>query len=168
MRGDPESTSSHSAGFLRYPAGVRWTPQKIKDRRRDAGLSQKDLAELLGVSLRSITSWEIGEAVPRNLTALDTALGQPGEDTEPAAPAPGLADATPIELVSALLTKIHALERENLELRHRLDGARPPEHGLGVEEGPMPPELWQDPDRIEGDDRPDTHKPDDPPKRMAT
>jgi transcriptional regulator with XRE-family HTH domain len=165
MRGDPESTSSRSAGFLRYPAGVRWTPQKIKDRRRDAGLSQKDLAELLGVSLRSITSWEIGEAAPRNLTALDTALGQPGEDTEPTPPATGLADATPIELVSALLTKIHDLERENLELRHRLD-TRADERSLGVEEGPVPPELWDDPELVEGKPRRD--EPGEPPARVAT
>lgn len=151
MRVDPEITTSNSAHFLRYSADVRWTPKAIKDRRRELGLRQEDLAEQLGVSLRSVTSWERGEATPRHPTLLDTVLGAADEQDEPAAGV-DLTGATPVELVAALLEKVAGLERENATLKARLRAAE-----LGIEEGPVPADVWTDPNLIEG-----THPGDNP------
>ena len=146
MRGDTEITTSNSALFLRYSADVRWTPKTIKDRRRELGLRQEDLAEQLGVSLRSVTSWERGEAIPRRPALLDAVLGGPGTDEqdEPTTVI-DLSGATPVELVAALLEKVAGLERENATLKSRLRAAE-----LGIEEGPVPADVWDDPDLIEG------------------
>lgn len=40
------------------------SPEQIRDIREAAGLSQKGLADALGVSLNSISNWETGHARP--------------------------------------------------------------------------------------------------------
>ena len=155
MRGAPEITASTSAYFLRYPAGVRWTPQRIKERRGELGWRQEDLAEQLGVSLRSVTSWERGEAAPRHPALLNAVLGDPGTDEqdEPA-PRRDLTAATPVELVATLLSKVTSLEREAAKvpgLEREVTALREQlRNSFGIEEGPVPDEIWSDPDLIEG------------------
>ncbi|KPK65467.1 MAG: hypothetical protein AMK73_02880, partial [Planctomycetes bacterium SM23_32] len=41
------------------------TPEEIRSIRKAAGLSQKQLAEKLGVSVNSISNWETGSSYPR-------------------------------------------------------------------------------------------------------
>lgn len=151
MRGVTETTTSMFCVFLRYPADVRWTPAKIKERRDALGLTQQGLADALGVAKRSVVSWERGEAAPRRLTTLDAVLGDPGVDEE-APQRPDLSGSTPVELVAALLEKVAGLERENAALKSRLRAAE-----LGIEEGPVPADVWADPNLIEG-----THPDDNP------
>lgn len=52
---------------------------EIMQQRIDHGMSQSDLAKKVGVSQRSISMWENGEAIPRNTTCikLANALGLP-------------------------------------------------------------------------------------------
>lgn len=45
------------------------TPEQIKAGRERRRITQAELAKELGVSLRTITSWEAGDSVPRNRTA---------------------------------------------------------------------------------------------------
>src|SRR5262249_5045035 len=55
----------------------------LRNRRRAAGLTQEELAELAGLSVRSVSGWERGEgAVPRRdtLTLLVRALGLSGPE----------------------------------------------------------------------------------------
>lgn len=49
----------------------------IKELRKDAGLTQVQLADALGVSQSTVAAWESGEKYPRAsiLPALATALG---------------------------------------------------------------------------------------------
>ena len=44
--------------------------EKIKERRKQAGLSQEQLAEQLGVSRQAISKWESGKAVPETDTLI--------------------------------------------------------------------------------------------------
>lgn len=57
---------------------------EIKEARERRQMSQQDLADLVGVSLRTVGSWERGESVPRSrMGALHAALGsnwEAGED----------------------------------------------------------------------------------------
>jgi transcriptional regulator with XRE-family HTH domain len=46
----------------------------IKTMRKRAGLTQRQLAERLGVTHNTVSRWETGERMPRNLRALCTAL----------------------------------------------------------------------------------------------
>jgi transcriptional regulator with XRE-family HTH domain len=54
---------------------------EIKEARERRQMTQQDLAELVGVSLRTVGSWERGESVPRSrMGALHAALGMNWED----------------------------------------------------------------------------------------
>jgi len=60
------------------------TGPQIREARGRVGWTQKELAEAVGVSLRSVSAWERGEAVPRSkMPVLQDVLGTylPGEDT---------------------------------------------------------------------------------------
>lgn len=52
---------------------------RIAESRKEAGgMSQVELGELVGVTVRSIQAWESGEVIPyRYLRALESALGRP-------------------------------------------------------------------------------------------
>lgn len=72
--------------------------QKIQQIRKDAGLSQEDFAEQLGVSRQSVSKWELGQTYPetdklieisrRYGVPVDSLLKDGGPLTQPAAPAP--------------------------------------------------------------------------------
>lgn len=49
------------------------TGKELKQARRDLGLTQKGLADELGVSLPTVVNWELGKSTPRgkNLQKLD-------------------------------------------------------------------------------------------------
>ena len=51
--------------------------EKIKERRKQAGLSQEQLAERLNVSRRAITKWETNKGIPdiANLIAISDEFG---------------------------------------------------------------------------------------------
>lgn len=47
-------------------------------RRESGGMSQTELGELVGVTIRSVQAWESGEVIPyRYLRQLESALGKP-------------------------------------------------------------------------------------------
>ena len=52
---------------------------RIREARRNAGLSQEKLAEQIGVSRQAVTKWEAGQAAPstENLLRLAEALHRP-------------------------------------------------------------------------------------------
>ena len=43
------------------------TPDQVRESRRELGLSQADLAELIGVSPRTVKYWESGQRSPRRV-----------------------------------------------------------------------------------------------------
>ena len=47
-----------------------YTPQRIKELRRRAGLSQEAFAQALNVTTSTVTKWESGKATPRSKAAL--------------------------------------------------------------------------------------------------
>jgi DNA-binding transcriptional regulator YiaG len=49
----------------RGPVKTDLSPQEVKDIREEVGLTQRELAEKLGVSANSISNWETGRSVPR-------------------------------------------------------------------------------------------------------
>ena len=57
---------------VRKPGRKRFSPASIKSLRKKLGITQKNLADLLDVSLPSITGWESGRTRPqeRNLESL--------------------------------------------------------------------------------------------------
>ena len=50
------------------------TPEEIKARRTDLGLTQSELAAQLGVALDTVSRWESGTSVPESGAMLDLAL----------------------------------------------------------------------------------------------
>lgn len=63
---------------------MEWIPASIRRERERAGWTQRDLADRIGASLRSVTAWELGESTPtgKYRRALDQHLA-------PAAPTTG-------------------------------------------------------------------------------
>lgn len=67
-----------SAHVLRYRHVVRWTSEKIRERRDDLGMTQEQLAERVGASLRTVWGWEDGATPQKKWTEkLDEVLGEP-------------------------------------------------------------------------------------------
>lgn len=95
-----------SAHLLRYRRAVRWTADKIRERREDLGLTQAELAKRLGVSLRTITAWEAGHARPQRPSKLDAVLGAPDQKAKER-----LAEMTDSELVAQITERIAELSR---------------------------------------------------------
>jgi transcriptional regulator with XRE-family HTH domain len=53
--------------------------RRIAEARRDAGLTQKELAQLVGVDETSVQAWEQGRTSPyRRIRTLEYVLGRPG------------------------------------------------------------------------------------------
>jgi transcriptional regulator with XRE-family HTH domain len=104
MGGLKTAKSSGNCAFLRYRSRVKWTAEMIKQRRQSLGWTQQDLADALGVTLRSVTSWERGEAAPRNLARLDEALADGVADRGPA-----LKDASAVELAQELVARLQGV-----------------------------------------------------------
>ena len=86
---------------------VHWTPDEIRRRRTEHGLSQEELAEALQVSRRAITNWETGAADPRgkSLRGLDRVLG----DTT--APEATLREASLMDLLAEIARRFAEAER---------------------------------------------------------
>ncbi len=59
-------------------------PLSLKERRETLGLSQRELADALGIPVRSLQNYEIGHRTPRPAMAalLDRALAQIERDRE--------------------------------------------------------------------------------------
>lgn len=66
-RSAPQVANAAGAGALRVKPGrkVVFTAQRLKNQRARLGLTQEQMAKLLGVSSLSIWKWESGGAVPR-------------------------------------------------------------------------------------------------------
>lgn len=131
MRGQVGVPTTSFCAFLRYRAVVRWTPETIRDRREALGWTQQQLADALGVSLRSVTAWERGEATPRRLSDLNRVLGP----AQPGSTAPPLDKASDAELVAELARRLAA--------RH--DHTAAVSGALGPRRETPPPEIWADP-----------------------
>lgn len=58
-------TSTHMCGILYTQKGVN-TMNEIKEIRKRTGCTQKEAAEILGVSLRTMQEWEAGTRNPKN------------------------------------------------------------------------------------------------------
>ena len=56
------------AGVEAMAKASEMTPEKVREIRQKAGLSQRGLAEALGVSVNSISNWETGNTKPRRIT----------------------------------------------------------------------------------------------------
>ncbi len=68
------------AHVLRYRHVVRWTSDNIRERRDALGMTQEQLAERVGASLRTVWGWEDGATPQKKWTAkLDEVLGEPPE-----------------------------------------------------------------------------------------
>lgn len=87
--------------------GVRMG-EKIKRARQAARMTQQQLADELGVSLRTITSWERGQNAPLNrLPVIESVLGISLDD-EDDGPSDALRDATDRELLDELARRLAA------------------------------------------------------------
>ena len=54
--------------------------QRLARARKDAGMTQKQLGNLVGVTQRSVANWEAGKVVPyRHLRVIEAAVGRPAE-----------------------------------------------------------------------------------------
>ena len=52
--------------------------QRLARARKDAGMTQKELGNLVGVTQRSVANWESGKVVPyRHLRLIEAAVGRP-------------------------------------------------------------------------------------------
>jgi transcriptional regulator with XRE-family HTH domain len=72
---EPDCPDDHATS---YNAAPQPFPERIRQLRKEAGLSQKQLAELVGVSKAAVSCWETGvRGVPAgdNLVRLSEALG---------------------------------------------------------------------------------------------
>ena len=47
-----------------YPIRPRTIGEKLKKKRLDMGLYQKDVAEIIGVDVNTVTNWEKGRCKP--------------------------------------------------------------------------------------------------------
>jgi transcriptional regulator with XRE-family HTH domain len=145
MRLGGRSVTSSSAHFLRYSVAVHWTQETIKARRVELNLSQKALADRIGVSLRTVTAWETGESEPqlRYRRALDEVLGTV-EDTQSVEPT--LRGASNAQLIAEIVRRIEGPEFK----RDRQPDEGFSRESLGIEDK-MPPGLLNDPNLIEID-----------------
>lgn len=67
VRSESQVANAEGAGALRVKPGrkVVFTAERLKTQRARLGLTQEQMAKLLGVSSLSIWKWESGGAVPR-------------------------------------------------------------------------------------------------------
>lgn len=89
------------------------TGQQIRSARERAGLTQEELANRLGVSMRSVGNWERGATVPRSKSAaVEAILGDHLEG--PASATPPLAEASDVELLAEIAKRFTRVqERAN-------------------------------------------------------
>lgn len=90
---------------------MSWTPDEIRAARVTAGWSQKDFAEHVGASLRTVGQWERGQACPSplNLGQLDALFGPSPSAARSAPTPPLLKDASNAELIAELARRLAPL-----------------------------------------------------------
>ena len=93
--------------------------EKVRAMRKDAGLSQAELAEKVKSSTRTINRVENGRQFPGNLDAICEALGHKTEDLFAVAPPP---PQTRADLLGQIILNIEDLKQEDLAVL--LDFAR--------------------------------------------
>lgn len=138
--------------------------ERIRDAREAAGLTQHELAAAVGVTGRTVSSWERDAVAPRSkLGRLEHVLGVrlrgPAPTAAPAATT--LDDATDAQLVAALASRLAARDARIRDLTAALDEARGPDNGLPGNTRALP-DRWvarrrdttADTDRAAGDDPP--------------
>jgi transcriptional regulator with XRE-family HTH domain len=66
---------------MRTPPNTRPTATRLRKLRRDRGMRQRDLADVLGVHLAAVSLWERGgiRPHPRTARALEIVFGEPIE-----------------------------------------------------------------------------------------
>lgn len=57
-------------------------PEELRKARQDLGLTQEQWAQRLGVSVRTVSRWELGESAPRNKMQKEAIIGSVGEVNE--------------------------------------------------------------------------------------
>jgi transcriptional regulator with XRE-family HTH domain len=123
--------------------------QDLREAREARRLSQEQLAARLGIAARTVRRWENDETpIPRRMiTHLKRELGLlPAEE-------PTLSEASNAELLAEIARRFeHAVHQSR---------ARPRVDRLGVEEGPVPNEVWRDPHLITGALRNDEEPPEE-------
>lgn len=62
------------AGRADFEADLQLIGQRLRDLRIEYGLSQRDLAELLGVNQSQVSEWETGKVLPLGTMARALAL----------------------------------------------------------------------------------------------
>lgn len=97
--------------FLFFPVlspmlrAVTVNGEDIRRAREEMRLTQKDLAEAVGVSTKSVSNWERGQTVPRSrLGALLKFLRLEQRESRAGPP---LSEASDLELVQELLTRLN-------------------------------------------------------------
>lgn len=115
--------------------GVETSARLIRDARERAGLSQKRLAELIGVSQNTVSNWETGTHSPRLFLAALRELLDLDENLRPMqlARARDLREKSPNELVAILNSLLADLNSVSSELSFRLaqgelEGSQAPRH----------------------------------------
>jgi ribosome-binding protein aMBF1 (putative translation factor) len=60
-----------------YPKELKTLGDRIRMRRLDLGLRQRDVAQLLGVHVTTVTNWEVGRSEPatRHVPTVSSFLG---------------------------------------------------------------------------------------------
>lgn len=95
---------------------------RIRRARNDAGLSQQELGERIGVHWRTVQGWESGRVPRKHLPLLERALGV-DLTTPPESDSPRLDDATDAQVIASLATRLADRDRTIRELRDLLDSA---------------------------------------------
>lgn len=111
---------------LVYAGPVEWTGPAIQKARDDLGLTQKQLADRLGVTINTVSSWETGGATPRKAgvrAKLSDVLGSPPSGTPSRLDIKGmpLAELTALLAVVAGEVANRLAKRDDEEIVHPRD-----------------------------------------------
>ena len=121
---DPPTGDPH---ICAYSARVEWTSEKIRRRRREHGLSQEQLADLLGVSRSAVQQWETDKRTPGGASRRDLQRVLGDNPTHRDAT---LAEATDLQLLA--------------ELTRRLAARHADDNGVALSADPL---RWDEDDR---------------------